>query len=90
MKDVIVVGAGIVGATVAKAFQAAGQDVLLIDSREPMAGTRPSGGHLKPSWLGGMKKAEYEPAMKLLDDIWGLEEAEFTIRPSLGDRKSVV
>lgn len=82
MIDVIVIGCGIIGATVTKALQKQGRTVLTLDSNRPMAGTTPSGGHLKPSWFSGMKKTEYEPAMELLSDTWGMAEEEFTIRPT--------
>jgi len=80
VKDVIVIGAGIIGATIAKSLQTQGRDVLVIDSNESLAGTKPSGGHLKPSWFGGMSKTEYEPAMELLNETWGLIEEQFTIK----------
>lgn len=82
MRDAIVVGCGIVGATVSLALRKQGLDVLTIDDQRPMAGTVPSGGHLKPSWFSGMKKTEYEPAIELLDDVWGLIEEPFRMRPT--------
>jgi glycine/D-amino acid oxidase-like deaminating enzyme len=81
VRDAIVIGAGIVGATITKTLIAAGRQVLLVDSGREMAGTKPSGGHLKPSWFSGMKKAEYEPAMELLDQTWGLFSESFVIKP---------
>lgn len=81
MIDVIVVGAGIIGATVAKRFSMEGASVLNLDDRRPLSGTYPSGGHLKPSWFGDMKKAEYEPAMDLLDEVWGLKKETFYVWP---------
>lgn len=80
VKDVIVVGAGIIGATIAKAFSDRGLDVVLLDDAREMSGTAPSGGHLKPSWFGDLKKKDYEPAMKLLDETWGLLEEQFSVR----------
>lgn len=80
MIDAIVVGAGIIGATVAKSLIRQGLTVKLIDDGRPNAGTPPSGGHLKPSWFGGMPKTEYEPAMELLNVCWGVKEERFTIR----------
>lgn len=82
IKDLIVVGCGIIGATVAKSMVEQGRDVLVLDDQRPIGGTGPSGGHLKPSWFGGMKKTDYEPAMELLDDTWGLEEEQFRIWPT--------
>lgn len=83
MWDVIVVGAGVVGATIAKAAVDQGRGCLLLDDGREGAGTPPSGGHLKPSWFGGMKKAEYEPAMELLGRTWGLHEQLFAVRDPL-------
>lgn len=82
MRDVIVVGAGIIGATVALALRRQGRGVLVLDDRREEAGTPPSGGHLRPSWFGGMKKRDYEPAMALLDAVWGLHEEAFALLPS--------
>lgn len=81
-KDAIVIGAGIIGATIAQFLRVKGLDVLVLDSRHKMAGTRPSGGHLKPSWFSGIKKSDYEPAMETLDRIWGMSSEEFVIWPS--------
>lgn len=80
--DCIIVGAGIIGCTVAKALQQQGREVLLLDDGRPLSGTRPSGGHLKPSWFSSMPKTEYEPAMELLNDVWGLIEEDYVIRPT--------
>lgn len=81
MRDVIVIGCGIVGATVAKVLTKQGRNVLVLDDGRPMSGTAPSGGHLKPSWFGGMKKEQSEPAMELLSETWGMTEEEFTVLP---------
>ena len=82
MRDVIVIGCGIIGATVGLVLRKQGRDVLILDDGRPMGGTAPSGGHLKPSWFSGMKKEAYEPAMQLLDDVWGLKTEEFVLRPT--------
>lgn len=82
VKDVIVVGCGIVGATIALALRKQGRQVLILDSNKPLSGTKPSGGHLKPSWLGGMPKSEYVPAMEMLEEIWGMEKSEFQLKPT--------
>lgn len=79
--DCIVVGCGIIGATIALALRAQGREVTIFDANKLKAGTTPSGGHLKPSWFGGMSKQDYEPAMELLDNVWGLKEEQFKIWP---------
>lgn len=81
VRDAIVVGCGIIGATVSKALVSQGRDVLTLDDNRPFSGTVPSGGHLKPSWFSGMKKSNYEPAMELLAELWGMKEETFSIWP---------
>lgn len=80
MRDVIVIGAGIMGSTIAKALAKEGRAVLLLDNNQAMAGTRPSGGHIKPSWAGGMKTADYDSAMTLLESVWDVTQEEFAIK----------
>lgn len=82
MRDIIIVGSGIIGATVSAVLRKQGMDVLTLDDRRLLAGTTPSGGHLKPSWFGGMKKTDYEPAMELLDSTWELLAEEFKLWPT--------
>lgn len=82
MRDVIVVGAGIIGTTVSTAFRLNGAEVLTLDDGRPNAGTPPSGGHLKPSWFRDMPKSEYEPAMEMLERCWGLKAEEFQVWPT--------
>lgn len=79
--DCVVIGCGIIGATIALALRAQGRGVTIFDANKSKAGTTPSGGHLKPSWFGGMSKTDYEPAMELLDTTWGLKEEQFKIWP---------
>lgn len=88
MVDAIVVGCGIIGATVTAALRRQGRETIVIDDARPMRGTAPSGGHLKPSWFGGMAKTDYEPAIQLLDDVWGLISEDFVIRP-IGTKTTV-
>jgi len=81
VKDLIAVGCGIIGATVSRALTARGMDVLTLDDGRPLGGTAPSGGHLRPSWFRGMARSDYEPALSLLDEVWGLLEEEFVVAP---------
>lgn len=87
IRDLIVVGGGIVGATVTKYISSLGFDVLLLDDRRPGAGTPPSGGHLKPSWFG-MEPEDYEPALEILDETWGLIGFKINIRP--GNKTEII
>lgn len=81
MKDAIVVGCGIIGSTLSEVLTTQGLNVLTLDCKEKLSGTKPSGGHLKPSWFGGLKKDVYEPAMETLDSVWGLKEEKFMEYP---------
>lgn len=83
MRDAIVIGSGIMGATIAKGLQHAGmKDVLVIDDRRAMSGTRPSGGHLRPAWFSQMSVEQYTPAIELLEQLWGMKEEEYFITQS--------
>ena len=82
MEDFIVIGGGIVGTTIGLALRNTGMKGQIVDDGRSMGGTAPSGGHLKPSWLGGMSKQQYEPAIELLADTWDLLEEQFVIRPT--------
>jgi glycine/D-amino acid oxidase-like deaminating enzyme len=77
--DAVVVGAGVVGATVAAALRRRGVGVLLLDNGRPGAGTPPSGGHLHPGWFGGLPRAEVAAALALLDETWGLLPVPFRL-----------
>ncbi len=79
--DCVIIGGGVIGATISKSFTKQGIDHVILDCRKEMAGTTPSGGHLKMSWLG-MKEQEYTPLLHHLDNIWGLCEDEFVVYPS--------
>lgn len=91
MYDVIVIGAGIVGATIAEAFRRIQhREVLVIDDGDPMAGTWPSGGSVKPSPLTGLSDEQLKPTLAMLDCLWGLSKERFEIRPSGGFLKADV
>ena len=82
MSGIVIVGGGIIGTTLAKSLHDRGLGCKLIDSGIPTAGTRPSGGHLKPSWFGQVPKPEWEEALNLLSETWGLIEEQFTVWPT--------
>lgn len=84
MYDVIVVGAGIMGATIGQAYRNQGRKVLIVDDSRPMAGTSPSGGAIKPSKLTGLNSEDEEAAIQTLRELYGLEEIQFEIKPTGG------
>lgn len=56
-KRIIIVGAGLFGAIIGRYAQAHGHEVIWIDDRNPLAGSPPSAGLIKPSWLDGFGEA---------------------------------
>jgi len=87
--NTVVVGAGIFGQTIAAALRKTGQKVLLFDSGEAMAGSKPSACLMKPSWFSGMGKDKYEPALKTLDELFGIQDIVFELRPPLNVLKKI-
>jgi hypothetical protein len=83
--DVVVVGAGIMGATIGEAFRKkVGLKVQIIDDHDPLSGSRPSGGCVKPSKLTGLGNDDFEEAMALMAELYGAEDVRFAIKPSGG------
>jgi hypothetical protein len=74
MRDVIVLGGGVVGATITRALRAQGRDVLLLDTADPNSGSAASGGCLTPSKLTGLSSDEYSPILKTLEELYGAFE----------------
>ena len=79
--DAVVVGAGLFGQIIAKALEAQGRSVMIIDSGHPEAGSKPAACLMKPSWFSGMGRDIYEPSLRLLDDLYGVQDVEFELRP---------
>lgn len=77
--DVVVIGKGIIGSTVARALKNQGMKVKILDADKPMAGTPPSGGHCKPEWFKGMSKDDYTPALELLHEVWDVSSEKFSL-----------
>lgn len=73
MKDLVVIGGGIIGTTVTKYLRLQKLDVELIDACFPNSGTTPSGGHMRWEWCGKMPKKEYETSVTLMDNLWGVQ-----------------
>ena len=80
--DVLIVGAGIFGSVIGEALQVIGRDVSYIDAMVSNAGSRPAACLMKSSWLSGMGKDAYQPALNKLDELFGIQDVEFTLRPT--------
>ena len=77
--DVIVVGGGLFGSIISKALSSKGYDVIMFDDDRPMSGSKPSACLMKPGWFAGLGKEVHEPSLKLLDDLYKIEELQFGI-----------
>lgn len=87
MIDTIVVGAGIFGQTIAAGLRKTGQKVTVVDNDNPMAGSKPSACLMRPSWFSFMGKDKYQPALNLLDEVFGIEDIQFDLRAPLITKK---
>ncbi len=77
--DVVVIGAGIFGSLVTRALRVEGHRVLAIDDKRPEAGSAPAACLMKPSWFSSLGKNVYEPALKKLDELVGVQDIQFAI-----------
>lgn len=68
-----IVGAGLFGQVIAARLREVGHDVRVFDRRQAEAGSVPSGGHLKPSWLTAIPKKDLERALETLDRLYKVE-----------------
>jgi glycine/D-amino acid oxidase-like deaminating enzyme len=82
MRDVVVVGGGLFGSIAADALSRAGMDVMLVDDKRPLSGSKPAACLMKPSWLTSMTKNQLDKSYSLLDEQYGLERIPFTLTPT--------
>lgn len=83
MTDAIVVGAGLFGQIITKALRAEGRHVQMLDARYKGAGSKPAACLMKPSWFSSLGKDVYEPSLRLLDELYGVQDVVFETRPKL-------
>ena len=77
--EVLVIGGGLFGSIVAKALRDQGRSVLVVDDGRPGSGSRPAACLMKPSWFSGLGKEVYEPSLKLLDRLYGVQDIKFRV-----------
>lgn len=82
MTDAIIVGGGLFGQIIAKRLRTDGRDVMVIDSERAFAGSKPAACLMKPSWFSSMGREIYEPALELLEELYGVKDIQFTLRPT--------
>lgn len=78
-RDAIIIGGGLFGQVAAAELRRLGLEVAVIDSKEPRAGSRPAACLMKPSWFASMGRDKYEPALKTLDQLYGIEDVMFKV-----------
>lgn len=79
MTDTIIIGGGLFGQIISAELRRIGQSVLVLDRREPLAGSRPAACLMKPSWFAGLGKEVHEPALRTLDLLYGVQDLTFDI-----------
>ena len=89
-KEFIVIGGGLMGATIAKALWEKGLDGEILDSKEEEPGTVACGGLIKPSPLMGMTKEQVNASLAMLDRFFGIQAGPIKIRPSGNILKTTV
>lgn len=78
--DTIVVGGGLFGQITAAALRRIGQKVAVLDCNKRQAGSAPAACLMKPSWFSMLGKDVYDPALKLLDNLYRVEDIDFELR----------
>lgn len=79
--DVIVVGGGLFGSIIARAFRKKGKNVRIIDNMEPNWGSGPAACLIKPTWVSGLGKEVVDPAMAKLRELYKVETIDFQVGP---------
>lgn len=79
MIDIAIIGGGLFGSIAAAALRRDGHDVVVIDAGKEGAGSKPAACLMKPSWFSSMGKEKFEPALQLLDDLYGVKELSFRV-----------
>lgn len=77
--DTVIVGGGIFGCVIAANLIKVGQKVLILESKEQRAGSKPAACLIKPSWLSSMNKQELNIALETLDVLYGLTTLNFDV-----------
>lgn len=81
MTDVIVVGGGLFGQTIAAEMIAMGKRTILIDNDEVKAGSKPSASLMKPSWMKQLTTEQLDQSYGVLDKHFGVHDLSFKVGP---------
>jgi glycine/D-amino acid oxidase-like deaminating enzyme len=79
--DTVVIGAGLFGSIIAAKLRSQGREVLVVDDARPGAGSIPAACLMKPSWFSSLGKDVHEPALRCLDELYGVKDLTFKVGP---------
>ena len=79
----MIIGGGLFGSVIAKALLALKYDVCVIDGGHEDAGSKPAACLMKPGWFASLGRDIYDPALKTLDALYGLQEVQFKLGPAM-------
>lgn len=77
--DVLVIGAGLFGNIIAKTLRRDRHEVLVVDAGFAGSGSKPAACLMKPSWFSSLGKDVYDPALALLDELYGIQDVQFKV-----------
>lgn len=80
--EVAVVGAGVMGATVAQALRAIDTEVLVIDKNDVESGSIPCGGLMKPSRFTELDDKQYGKVVDIMERLFRTHKEQMIIKPS--------
>lgn len=80
--EVAIIGAGLFGQMAYHALRSKGVDsIIMFDSMEPDRGSAPAACLMKPGWFDGLGEKVSNPALDLLDELFGLQKVRFQLGP---------
>lgn len=80
--DVIVIGGGLFGSVIGHTLAlSGGMQVMIVDDQHLARGSDPAACLIKPSWVSSLTKEELADGLKLLNDLYGVQDIRFSIGP---------
>jgi hypothetical protein len=86
--DAIIIGGGLFGSVIEAKLNHMGMTTAIIDAEKQMRGSKPAACLMKPSWFSGMGSAVYNPALELLDEMFGIQDLTFEVRATKSGKLS--
>lgn len=89
--DVLIIGSGLIGSMTAKYLRdVRHMEVVMVDQKHPMGGSKCSFGVWKEGWVNKVIQDEYKDGLDLLDTFTGgVKEEEFLIKPKPYNMRSM-